>query len=54
MNEFAADLGQGDAGAYVNFLGDEGVERIRAASPTARGIASPQSRRAATPPNCSG
>ena len=27
------DLDQGDAGAYVNFLGDEGEERVRAAYP---------------------
>jgi hypothetical protein len=26
-------LRQGDAGAYVNFLGDEGVERVRDAYP---------------------
>jgi FAD/FMN-containing dehydrogenase len=30
---FAAALHQGDDGAYVNFLGDEGPERIRAAYP---------------------
>ena len=29
----AADLHQGDDGAYVNFLGDEGPERVRAAYP---------------------
>ena len=38
-NRWAADgiaaLMQGDAGAYVNFLGNEGVERIRAAYPGA-------------------
>jgi FAD/FMN-containing dehydrogenase len=33
VNEFAADLRQDDKGAYVNFLGDEGGERIRAAYP---------------------
>ena len=33
VNEFAADLRQGDTGAYVNFLGDEGPERVRAAYP---------------------
>jgi hypothetical protein len=33
VNEFAADLRQGDAGAYVNFLGDEGSQRVRAAYP---------------------
>jgi FAD/FMN-containing dehydrogenase len=35
VNEFAAELRQGDAGAYVNFLGEEGEERIRAAYPGA-------------------
>ncbi|WP_018466788.1 FAD-binding oxidoreductase [Calidithermus timidus] len=30
---FAAALRQGDGGAYVNFLGDEGAERVRAAYP---------------------
>lgn len=29
--DFAAALNQGDDGAYVNFLADEGPERIRAA-----------------------
>jgi hypothetical protein len=33
--DFAAVLRQGDAGAYVNFLGDEGEARIRAAYPGA-------------------
>ena len=33
VSDFAADLEQGDHGAYVNFLGDEGVDRIRAAYP---------------------
>jgi FAD/FMN-containing dehydrogenase len=33
VDEFASDLRQGDAGAYVNFLGDEGEERVRAAYP---------------------
>jgi hypothetical protein len=33
--EVAAALRQGDSGAYVNFLGDEGEERIRAAYPGA-------------------
>ncbi len=32
---FAAALCQGDAGVYVNFLGDEGVARIREAYPGA-------------------
>ena len=31
--EFGAALHQGDAGAYVNFLGDEGEARVRAAYP---------------------
>ena len=33
VTAFAAALRQGDGGAYVNFLGDEGPERIRAAYP---------------------
>jgi FAD/FMN-containing dehydrogenase len=33
VTEFAATLRQGDSGAYVNFLGDEGEERVRAAYP---------------------
>lgn len=32
-NGFAAALRQGDGGAYVGFLGDEGEERVRAAYP---------------------
>ncbi|MCA1571488.1 MAG: BBE domain-containing protein, partial [Chloroflexi bacterium] len=32
---FAEALGQGDAGAYVNFLGEEGPSRVRAAYPRA-------------------
>lgn len=35
VNSFAATLNQGDSGAYVNFLGDESEERIRAAYPGA-------------------
>ena len=31
VSDFAAALRQEDAGAYVNFLGDEGQERVRAA-----------------------
>jgi hypothetical protein len=31
----ASDLHQGDDGAYVNFLGDEGPDRVRAAYPGA-------------------
>jgi hypothetical protein len=33
VDAFAAALRQGDAGAYVNFLGDEGEGRVRAAYP---------------------
>jgi FAD/FMN-containing dehydrogenase len=33
--DFAAALRQGDGGAYVNFLGDEGEARVRAAYPGA-------------------
>jgi FAD/FMN-containing dehydrogenase len=33
VSDFAAALQQGDNGAYVNFLSDEGEERIRAAYP---------------------
>ena len=35
MAEFSAALHQGDTGAYVNFLGDEGEARVRAAYPGA-------------------
>jgi FAD/FMN-containing dehydrogenase len=35
VNELAARLRQDDAGAYVNFLGDDGAARIRAAYPDA-------------------
>jgi hypothetical protein len=35
VSEFAAALGQDDDGAYVNFLGDEGEARVRAAYPGA-------------------
>jgi hypothetical protein len=31
--DFAAALNQGNSGAYVNFLGDEGEARVRAAYP---------------------
>ncbi|HMB21586.1 MAG: FAD-binding oxidoreductase [Chloroflexota bacterium] len=34
VNEFAAALQQSDEGAYVNFLGDEGEARVRAAYPS--------------------
>ena len=33
VREFAAALRQSDSGAYVNFLGDEGTERVREAYP---------------------
>jgi hypothetical protein len=33
VNDFSAVLDQGDAGAYVNFIGREGDDRIRAAYP---------------------
>jgi FAD/FMN-containing dehydrogenase len=33
VENFAADLRQDDEGAYVNFLGEEGPDRIRAAYP---------------------
>jgi FAD/FMN-containing dehydrogenase len=33
VTHFAATLGQGDAGVYVNFLGDEGEARVREAYP---------------------
>jgi FAD/FMN-containing dehydrogenase len=33
VTEFASALRQGDAGAYVNFLGDEGQARVREAYP---------------------
>ncbi|HUG95759.1 MAG TPA: BBE domain-containing protein [Pleomorphomonadaceae bacterium] len=35
VSEFAAALRQDDDGAYVNFLGDEGQGRVRAAYPGA-------------------
>jgi Berberine and berberine like len=35
VSDFAATLDQGDTGAYVGFLADEGEERIRAAYPGA-------------------
>jgi FAD/FMN-containing dehydrogenase len=35
VNGFAAALKQSDAGAYVNFLTDEGAARVRAAYPGA-------------------
>jgi FAD/FMN-containing dehydrogenase len=33
VSEFASALQQDDTGAYVNFLGEEGEDRIRAAYP---------------------
>jgi FAD/FMN-containing dehydrogenase len=33
VSDFAAALRQGDAGAYVNFLGDDGQARLRQAYP---------------------
>jgi hypothetical protein len=33
VTSFAAALGQGDAGVYVNFLGDEGEGRVHEAYP---------------------
>jgi FAD/FMN-containing dehydrogenase len=33
VSNFAAALEQGDKGAYVNFIGDEGQARVRAAYP---------------------
>jgi FAD/FMN-containing dehydrogenase len=35
VDRFGAALDQGDPGAYVNFLGDEGEARVRAAYPPA-------------------
>jgi FAD/FMN-containing dehydrogenase len=35
VDDFAAALDQGNDGAYVNFLGDEGPERVRQAYPGA-------------------
>lgn len=35
IRDLAAALDQGDPGAYVNFIGDEGPERVRAAYPPA-------------------
>ncbi len=33
VSDFAAAMQQGDNGAYVNFLGDESEDRVRAAYP---------------------
>jgi formylglycine-generating enzyme required for sulfatase activity len=33
VDEFAAAMNQGDNGAYVNFVGDEGSEGVHAAYP---------------------
>jgi FAD/FMN-containing dehydrogenase len=35
VDGFGAALGQGERGAYVNFLGEEGPDRVRAAYPSA-------------------
>ncbi|HEY8170136.1 MAG TPA: FAD-binding oxidoreductase [Candidatus Limnocylindria bacterium] len=35
VDELSAALDQGEAGAYVNFVGDEGADRVRAAYPAA-------------------
>jgi hypothetical protein len=35
VDDFATRLAQGDPGAYVNFVGDEGQARVRAAYPPA-------------------
>jgi hypothetical protein len=35
VDDFAEALDQGDPGAYVNFISDEGPERVRAAYPDA-------------------
>ena len=35
VTQFADALNQGDGGAYVNFVGDEGPARVRAAYPGA-------------------
>ena len=35
VNAFATALNQGDNGAYVNFVADEGAERVKAAYPGA-------------------
>jgi Berberine and berberine like len=35
VDAFASSLRQSDSGAYVNFLGDEGADRVRAAYPGA-------------------
>jgi FAD/FMN-containing dehydrogenase len=37
VESFAADIRQGDAGRYVNFLMDEGPDAVRAAFPGATG-----------------
>ena len=47
----SAALDQGEAGAYVNFVGDEGAERVHAAYPAARGTGWRRSRRRYDPEN---
>ena len=51
---FANALRRGDAGVYVNFLGDEGEARVREAYPGRRGTGSQRSRAATTRPTSSG
>jgi hypothetical protein len=53
VTEFAAALRQGDSGAYVGFLADEGPARIRQAYPGSTWDRLRRSRPATTPPTCS-
>ena len=50
---FAAALRQGDPGVYVNFLSDEGPERVREAYPAPPGTGWSRSSAATTPATCS-
>ena len=52
--EFVSAIHQGDPAAYVNFLGDEGEGRVRAAYPERPGIDLRSSRAATTRPTSSG
>jgi hypothetical protein len=54
VDRFAAALRQGDQGAYVGFLGDEGEDRVHQAYPPATWSGWPRSRPATTPATCSG
>ena len=54
VEDLAAALRQDDTGAYVNFLGDEGEERVRAAYPGPPGIGSSRSSAATTRRTSSG